>query len=57
MALLHLGMIMAKIMDISALVEKPEPSDAPSTIGVVGRYIIEPGVFNQSWRSGSRGKQ
>ena len=36
-----------QIMDISALVEKPEPSDAPSTIGVVGRYIIEPGVFNQ----------
>ena len=36
-----------QIMDISALVEKPEPSDAPSTVGVVGRYIIEPGVFNQ----------
>ena len=36
-----------QIMDISALVEKPEPSDAPSTIGVIGRYIIEPGVFNQ----------
>ena len=34
-----------QVMDISALVEKPEPSNAPSTIGVVGRYIIEPGVF------------
>ena len=29
------------------MVEKPEPAHAPSTIGVVGRYIIEPGVFNQ----------
>ena len=36
-----------QIIDISALVEKPEPANAPSTIGVVGRYIIEPGVFNQ----------
>ena len=36
-----------QVMDISALVEKPEPSNAPSTIGVVGRYIIEPGVFDQ----------
>ena len=36
-----------QIIDISALVEKPEPANAPSTIGVVGRYIIEPGVFDQ----------
>ena len=36
-----------KVMDISGLVEKPEPAHAPSTIGVVGRYIIEPGVFTQ----------
>ena len=36
-----------QIIDISALVEKPEPAKAPSTSGVVGRYIIEPGVFTQ----------
>ena len=35
-----------QIVDVSGLVEKPEPANAPSTIGVVGRYIIEPGVFN-----------
>ena len=34
-----------QIVDVSGLVEKPEPAKAPSTIGVVGRYIIEPGVF------------
>ena len=33
------------IVDIDALVEKPNPDDAPSTIGVVGRYIIAPEVF------------
>ena len=27
--------------------KSPSLPDAPSTIGVVGRYIIEPGVFNQ----------
>ncbi len=36
-----------RIVDVSGLVEKPDPNDAPSNIGVVGRYIIEPGVFTQ----------
>ncbi len=36
-----------RIFDVSGLVEKPDPDNAPSTIGVVGRYIIEPGVFTQ----------
>ena len=36
-----------RIVDVSGLVEKPDPAEAPSTIGVVGRYIIEPGVFTQ----------
>ena len=27
------------------LVEKPIPENAPSNLAVVGRYIIEPGVF------------
>ena len=36
-----------QILDITALVEKPEPIHAPSNIGIVGRYIIEPGIFTQ----------
>jgi UTP--glucose-1-phosphate uridylyltransferase len=28
-----------------AMVEKPEPARAPSTTAVVGRYILEPGIF------------
>ena len=36
-----------QIVDVSGLVEKPQPENAPSNIGVVGRYIIEPGVFAQ----------
>jgi len=31
---------------ITGMVEKPEPSAAPSTLGVVGRYILTPRVFH-----------
>ena len=34
-----------RIVEVSGLVEKPAPAQAPSNIAVVGRYIIEPGVF------------
>lgn len=30
---------------IAALVEKPEPERAPSTLAVVGRYVLDPEVF------------
>lgn len=31
---------------VRAIVEKPEPEDAPSNLGVVGRYILAPGIFD-----------
>src|SRR6185503_1426682 len=31
---------------IGGIVEKPEPAAAPSTLGVVGRYILTPRVFH-----------
>ena len=40
-----------QIINVSGIVEKPDPANAPSTIGVVGRYIIEPGVFTQLIRT------
>jgi UTP--glucose-1-phosphate uridylyltransferase len=39
---------------VEAIVEKPAPEDAPSTLGVAGRYILSPGIF-QSIRSQPRG--
>lgn len=30
---------------IRAIVEKPEPADAPSTLAVVGRYVLSPRIF------------
>lgn len=35
------------LTDVKGLVEKPAPEDAPSQLAVVGRYIIEPGVFQE----------
>ena len=36
-----------QLVKVSGLVEKPDPANAPSNIGVVGRYIIEAGVLAQ----------
>ncbi len=31
---------------VSGLVEKPEPAQAPSNLGIVGRYILTPQIFD-----------
>lgn len=31
---------------VNAIVEKPKPEDAPSTLAVVGRYILTPRIFH-----------
>jgi UTP--glucose-1-phosphate uridylyltransferase len=33
------------------IVEKPKPKDAPSTLAVVGRYILTPAIFNKLERT------
>ncbi len=35
-----------RLEQISAIVEKPKPEDAPSTLAVVGRYILTPRIFH-----------
>jgi len=34
------------IFKLSGIVEKPEPEVAPSNLGVVGRYVLKPRVFD-----------
>jgi len=34
------------VSQIEGVVEKPRPDEAPSLLGVVGRYILTPGVFD-----------
>lgn len=36
-----------RLMDLTHMVEKPAPEDAPSRLGVAGRYILTPGVFRE----------
>ena len=31
---------------INSIVEKPQPIDAPSTLGVIGRYVFNPKIFD-----------
>ena len=46
----HYGIITPKqvaprLYEIRHIVEKPKPAEAPSTLGVVGRYLLTPQVF------------
>lgn len=34
-----------QVIDIRGMVEKPEPSDAPSNLSIIGRYVLQPEVF------------
>lgn len=36
-----------RVYDISHIVEKPDPKDAPSNLGIVGKYIITPEVMEE----------
>jgi len=35
-----------KLASAKGLVEKPKPADAPSTLSIIGRYILQPEVFD-----------
>jgi len=34
------------LLKVNSMVEKPKPEDAPSTLAVVGRYILTPKIFD-----------
>ena len=36
-----------KVSEVEAIVEKPAPAEAPSTLGVVGRYVLTASVFDE----------
>ena len=35
------------LVKVSRMIEKPKPEEAPSRLGVAGRYILTPGVFRE----------
>lgn len=36
-----------RVSHVRGLIEKPQPREAPSDLGVVGRYVLNPGVFRK----------
>jgi UTP--glucose-1-phosphate uridylyltransferase len=40
------GHTLGALTEVRGLVEKPDPKDAPSRLGVIGRYIHQPDVFS-----------
>ena len=47
-----------KLYRVNSIVEKPQPSKAPSTLAVVGRYVLTPRIFHhlQKVRAGAGGE-
>ncbi|MEI6730910.1 MAG: sugar phosphate nucleotidyltransferase, partial [Pseudomonadota bacterium] len=47
-----------KLVKAKGLVEKPAPEDAPSTLSIIGRYILEPQIFDalEKQKKGSGGE-
>ncbi|MDD2884298.1 MAG: UTP--glucose-1-phosphate uridylyltransferase GalU [Dechloromonas sp.] len=47
-----------RVEQVSAMVEKPKPEEAPSTLAVVGRYILTPRIFHhlEQLRPGAGGE-
>lgn len=39
-------MLEDNLLKVNSIVEKPKPAEAPSTLGVVGRYIFTPQIFD-----------
>jgi UTP--glucose-1-phosphate uridylyltransferase len=48
----------AEVTQVKAIVEKPAPEKAPSTLAVVGRYVLTPAIFEllAAARPGSGGE-
>ncbi len=47
-----------RVLKIESLVEKPQPREAPSKLGIIGRYILHPCIFDvlKSTRPGLGGE-
>jgi len=52
--ILKIGTDDGRLAEVQGLVEKPKPEDAPSTLSIIGRYILHPEVFGHL-EKGERG--
>jgi UTP--glucose-1-phosphate uridylyltransferase len=44
--ILKTGKTDGKLVEVEGLVEKPKPEEAPSTLSIIGRYILQPQTFS-----------
>lgn len=44
--------VSAEVHRVTSMVEKPEPSEAPSNLAMIGRYVLHPAVFDVLDRTG-----
>jgi UTP--glucose-1-phosphate uridylyltransferase len=49
--ILDIGADDGRLVAVKGLVEKPEPAAAPSTLSIIGRYILQPEVFGHLERT------
>ena len=40
------GAVDGPLVKMSGMVEKPDPADAPSNLAIIGRYILQPEIFD-----------
>lgn len=43
--ILEVGADDGRLAEVKGLIEKPDPADAPSTLSIIGRYILLPEIF------------
>ena len=44
-----------RLYEVKGLVEKPAPKDSPSTLGIIGKYVCPPEIFD-ALKKAKRGK-
>ena len=44
------GAVENSLIEVLGLIEKPEPSKAPSNLAIIGRYILQPNIFDDLGR-------
>jgi UTP--glucose-1-phosphate uridylyltransferase len=48
--ILEVGATRGPLVEVKGLVEKPAPEDAPSTLSIIGRYILQPEIMDHLGR-------
>jgi UTP--glucose-1-phosphate uridylyltransferase len=44
--ILAVGQTTGSLVEVKGLIEKPTPEQAPSTLSIIGRYILQPEIFD-----------